>query len=383
MALPIVWAKTTGNDVQDVHGQAASMMAAQKEGQSMGTTTTEPVAETAALVRREESGVMALAFMDDRDFEHRLEALKKGQDRVRLIQKELMEPDEDYGVIPGTKKPTLLKPGAEKLCNVYGLVPTFEETTIEGDGEKTPTQRVRVTCRLHRGTADGPVVGEGMGAANSWERKHRYRSADRACPACGVVGTIRKSKYPDKQTKDLGWYCHARAGGCGANFHSKAPGIVDQEVGQIENPDPYDVENTLVKMATKRAYVDATLRATATSGLFTQDLEDGEAAHAPTPGPREPGSDDDVTDAEVVETSVGNVKPNAGQHAAAAGAEPNPDYDPEAPPGRNTRSEPAPRAVGKVACPHCGKPAGPSRYPKQGQTHYCYECKHAFAGGGQ
>ena len=29
----------------------------------------------------------------------------------------------DYGVIPGTDKPTLLKPGAEKLNNLYGLAP--------------------------------------------------------------------------------------------------------------------------------------------------------------------------------------------------------------------------------------------------------------------
>ena len=27
-----------------------------------------------------------------------------------------MQKEIDYGVIPGTKKPTLLKPGAEKLC---------------------------------------------------------------------------------------------------------------------------------------------------------------------------------------------------------------------------------------------------------------------------
>src|SRR6185295_4560350 len=74
-----------------------------------------------ALVAREGSGVMGLAFMGDKDFEARLVALKKGQERVRLIQRELMEKDEDYGIIPGTPKPTLLKPGAEKLCNVYGL----------------------------------------------------------------------------------------------------------------------------------------------------------------------------------------------------------------------------------------------------------------------
>jgi hypothetical protein len=32
--------------------------------------------------------------------------------------------------------------------------------------------------------------------------------------------------------------------------------------------------NTIIKMAKKRAYIDATLSATRTSGIFTQDLED-------------------------------------------------------------------------------------------------------------
>jgi len=29
----------------------------------------------------------------------------------------IMVRDQDFGEIPGTNKPTLLKPGAEKLCN--------------------------------------------------------------------------------------------------------------------------------------------------------------------------------------------------------------------------------------------------------------------------
>src|SRR5438309_4966125 len=32
----------------------------------------------------------------------------------------------DYGVIPGTKQKTLLQPGADKLNNLFGLVPRFE-----------------------------------------------------------------------------------------------------------------------------------------------------------------------------------------------------------------------------------------------------------------
>lgn len=242
-----------------------------------GDMTIAPVAERVdelGLVQREGNAAMALAMLSESDFEARIKSLQLAQDRVRRIQRELMKPDEDFGVIPGTKKPTLLKPGAEKLCQVYRLVPTFATDMIEGDGENQPDLRVRATCYLHMGSKEGPVVGEGVGAANSWERKHRYRSAQRACPSCGVEGSIRRSKFPDRNTGDKGWYCHDKGGGCGAQFRSDDPNILDQQGGQVDNPDPYDVENTLLKMAVKRAQIDAVLRTTATSGLFAQDLED-------------------------------------------------------------------------------------------------------------
>lgn len=252
----------------------------------MGTTTTEAIVAhvdgpAQALAPRDVGGVMGLALMTERDFEARLVALKTGQERIRRIQRELMVEDEDFGKIPGTPKPTLLKPGAEKLCAVYGLKATFVKSELVGDGITTPHLRVAMTCRLHQGSEDGPVVAQGEGAANSWETKHRYRSGKRTCPACGSEGTIRKSKYPDKNTGDVGWWCKDE--NCKANFRSNDPAIVDQVVGTVDNPDPYDTENTLVKMSLKRAYVDATLRATATSGLFSQDLEDGQGDHGPAP----------------------------------------------------------------------------------------------------
>src|SRR5919199_879142 len=41
---------------------------------------------------------------------------------VRTVMREGV----DYGVIPGTDKPTLLKPGAEKLCTLFGLSSRFQ-----------------------------------------------------------------------------------------------------------------------------------------------------------------------------------------------------------------------------------------------------------------
>jgi hypothetical protein len=224
----------------------------------------------------------ALATMSDAEFEDRLAKMVLAQKRRARIQREMMTEDVDYGIIPGTgNKPTLYKSGAEKLSAFDKLVPTFHETVTLGDGVTTPHIRIAMVCSLHYQTDDGPIVGQGVGAANSWEKKYRWRDAQRLCPLCNQP-TIFKSK------QDGGWFCWAKKGGCGASFKQDDPAIVNQVQGRAENPDPFDGENTLKKMAAKRSYVDATLRATATSGLFTQDVEDMEPAQDKTNGHSEP-----------------------------------------------------------------------------------------------
>ena len=47
-----------------------------------------------------------------------------------------MQKDIDYGVIPGTRKPTLLKPGAEKLLRLFNLRPHLELLHSVVDFEK-------------------------------------------------------------------------------------------------------------------------------------------------------------------------------------------------------------------------------------------------------
>ena len=49
--------------------------------------------------------------------------------------KAVMVDKTDYGVIPGTDKPTLLKPGAEKLNTLFGLSSRF--TIIEKETDWT------------------------------------------------------------------------------------------------------------------------------------------------------------------------------------------------------------------------------------------------------
>lgn len=46
---------------------------------------------------------------------------------VELLQSfihEMMTVNIDYGLIPGTPKPTLFKSGAEKLCSIYKVLPS-------------------------------------------------------------------------------------------------------------------------------------------------------------------------------------------------------------------------------------------------------------------
>lgn len=184
--------------------------------------------------------------------------------------KRAMRLDTDYGKIPGTDKNTLLKPGAEKLCTLFALTPRFVEvkavedwTGADHNGEAFFYYWIK--CQLLH---DGVVIGKGDGSCNSWEKKYRYRSAQRVCPNCGKP-TIFKSKNPGE-----GYYCWTKKDGCGAKFAEDAEAIISQQVGQVPNTDIFDQTNTLLKMAQKRSLIAATLIAVNASEFFTQDLED-------------------------------------------------------------------------------------------------------------
>lgn len=218
--------------------------------------------------------LMRLASMSEQEFTAQVEVYTKALDRLERIKTGLLKPGVDYGVIPGTEKPTMLQPGAEKLCFFMRLVPVFACERIIGDAKLTPILSYVVTCRLHVGSEAGPVVATGMAECNSWERRYRYRRGERLCPSCSKPA-IRRSKYDDKDTGKKGWYCHDKAGGCNAKFAADDTAIVDQVVGDIDNPDPFDLANTLIMIGQKRAFVKATRIATASSDRFTQDIEDG------------------------------------------------------------------------------------------------------------
>jgi predicted RNA-binding Zn-ribbon protein involved in translation (DUF1610 family) len=200
------------------------------------------------------------------------------------VAQTLMVEGTDYGAIPGTgSKPTLLKPGAERLCTVFGMSPeVYEEKTIEdwdgsGEGHGEPLFYYRYKCRL---TKNGVLLGEGIGSCNSRESKYRYRAAERKCPKCGSAAIIR-----GKEEYGGGWVCFARKGGCGAKFKMGDSAIEGQSAGRVINPDVADVVNTIQKMAHKRALVAAVLIATNASEFYTQDVEEMEVIEVPPERP--------------------------------------------------------------------------------------------------
>ena len=191
------------------------------------------------------------------------------QNQVNVIQrvmKQVMQDGEHYGKIPGCgDKPTLLKPGAEKLSMTFRLAPSYQITKTELTGGH---REYEILCTLKH-IPTGQVVGEGVGLCSSMESKYRWRQADRKCPKCGKAAIIKGAEQYGG-----GWLCWKKKDGCGTKFLDGDKSIEGQEAGRVENPDIADTFNTVLKICKKRAHVDAVLTATAASDLFTQDIED-------------------------------------------------------------------------------------------------------------
>jgi hypothetical protein len=183
----------------------------------------------------------------------------------------VLRSDVDYGVIPGTDKRTLLKPGAEKLTTFFGLSTRFQllERIEDWTGEQhggEPFFYYLYRCRLFRGDV---LIAEGDASCNSRETKYRWREAQRLCPACGQSAIIK-----GREEFGGGWLCFKKKGGCGAKFPDGDQTIESQQTGRVFNPDIADQVNTIQKMSQKRSLVGAVLLAVNASEFFTQDIED-------------------------------------------------------------------------------------------------------------
>ena len=198
-----------------------------------------------------------------------MEEAKAKFEQVREFTASCLKKGIDYGDFTGVSKPSLLKPGAEKISTLFGLTPKF--TCVDkimnwnGDGnpENEPFFYFEFRCELFK---NAEYVASCVGSCNSWEKKYRYRHGELVCPNCGKP--LRKSKNGD------GFYCWAKQGGCGATFPSNDPRVANQKVGEVKNMDTAEQVNTFQKMAQKRAFIGAVLIACNLSEYYTQDIED-------------------------------------------------------------------------------------------------------------
>ena len=194
--------------------------------------------EIIEMPRRESAGIVAGQV-------HQFSAMEIRQ-RVNLVQevmRSIMKNETHYGVIPGTKKPSLYKPGAEVLCVTFRIADKYEVEDLTVDG----MARYRVRCvGVHQVT--GVVLGEGMGECSSHEEKYKWRRAICAEEFEVTPENLRRMKFQKWSNK-----------------------IEKQQQIRTESADQ---ANTILKMACKRAKIAMTLNVTGASDIFTQDIED-------------------------------------------------------------------------------------------------------------
>lgn len=192
--------------------------------------------------------------------------------KIQALMQAVMKEGDHYGVIPGTNKPSLYKAGAEKIGVLFRLAPEF---IVERTDLPNGHREFQVLCKLtHMGS--GVMVGQGVGSCSTMESKYRWRNQD----TTEEMGPVPK-EYWDAPKDDRAQREKVLADlyGPGKYRTKKVDGNwtvlkVTGDGERMENPDIADQYNTVLKMAKKRAFVDATITATAASDFFTQDVED-------------------------------------------------------------------------------------------------------------
>jgi len=211
--------------------------------------------------------------------------VKELQSRVRAVQeamKGVMQKDTHYGVIPGTNKPSLYKPGAEVIGLLFGFAADFE---VKRDELPNGHREYEVICTIRDAT--GRKLGQGVGCCSTMEKKYRYRGAEKVFTNIKIGKEwwdIPKEERTPQRLRGLfpdieGKICVAK--------NDDGVYVVAINGASAENPDIADTYNTVLKMAKKRAHVDATITTAGVSDMFTQDLEDIDPASLqPTGSPK-------------------------------------------------------------------------------------------------
>lgn len=217
------------------------------------------------------------------------------------FSKSILKMDLDYGIIPGTPKPSLYKPGAEKLRLVYGLSSEHEciDKTVDLD-----RPYIDYTYRCTIKTKQGQILAQCDGGCNSMEPKFGFtwKTIDKlpsGMDASRLPSKLSRKKmsefdfaiqraetsgpYGKPQTYWNKWRLAIKTGVATRHVVQRnGRGLEAWEMDdsvtlyRIPNPNVVSMKNTIMKMAQKRAFVGAILLATGASEFYTQDIEDME-----------------------------------------------------------------------------------------------------------
>ena len=157
--------------------------------------------------------------------------LGKAGNALTHIFKAIMVRGVDYGVLPGGNKPSCYKPGAELLSKYFNIRDEISEKTCDRQltGENP---YVSYTIRVSGFNGRGEKISDGEGYCSSLDPKYMKSMTTQ-------MDRMRQKGDKVSMINMVAW-----------------------------------IDNTILKMAIKRAYVDMILRATGASRIFTQDAED-------------------------------------------------------------------------------------------------------------
>lgn len=249
--------------------------------------------------------------------ESRIAAMQQNIQTVRTMMQTVLKDGEHYGKIPGTDRPALLKPGAEKLLFVFRLGARYTTTVMEmPNGHR----EYRTDCSIFD-LQNQNELGSASGSCSTMESKYRYRNvADFEITGLPIPpdSKERKSEY--------------RKQGFGMK---KVDGVWEwvkfKDSQRTENPDIADVYNTVLKMSQKRALIAVTLNVLAVSDMFTQDIDE-DPNLINTPHGKVNPSTGEILDGEPRGNSVPKNGTGNYQKANRKKPEPSTTNDPNMPP---------------------------------------------------
>ncbi len=184
----------------------------------------------------------SLAIKEQQTSVQSIETLQSQINDIRRLMKSVMKEGVHYGVIGGTKQPTLYKAGAEILIAYFGL--SFR-TMVDSEERDEDKYYVRIKSQLWKGDK---LLGEAFGEASTQEEKYLWRMA--------VCDEEWDSTPEDKR-----------------RIAFKRWDRTVRKIKQVKVP-VADISNTVLKMAVKRAMVAVVRMVCGASEVWTEDLED-------------------------------------------------------------------------------------------------------------